>query len=644
MTILEGGSITNTGTWKLTDNSDMWGSGGGAGEHFVNSGTLDKASGTGTTFIGTNNVRVDNTGTVRASVGTLDLLAGTWPGTVIDSAAGGIVDIQFDATSVLSGEYDLIGDGSTTWRGTVVPTAPVTLAFEPGEFESRINDWNSTATNTVTNTGSMPTVDSTDLGSGFVNTGSMTISGFVQTTGFTNSGTVDQGAVQVRIGDAGSVVNTGTWRMTESSSITGWSGGVLERFVNSGTVHKATGPGDAFMTGDLRVDNTGTVHVTTGTLQLSAGAWPSTVTETGTGAVLDITFGNSAVSGEYDLIGEGSTIWRGTVVPTAPVTLAFEPGEFESRINDWNSTATNTVTNTGSMPTVDSTDLGSGFVNTGSMTISGFVQTTGFTNSGTVDQGAVQVRIGEAGSVVNTGTWRMTESSSITGWSGGVLERFVNSGTVHKATGTGDAFMTGDVRVDNTGTVRVTTGTLHVDTTLSSGTWDLVNGRLGLPSTTTNNGATLVLTGPTAAVTGSTTLLSNSGDLTLNDGAVLLVGTWSTPFTNSGTVRASARRARSRRRATSSTPLRVVSSSTSRAALIRVLRHDRGRRRRRPGGHAPSHPSDAVHADSCRCLPDHALRQPDRSLRERDRHRRAAEHHVLDPAAAPQRHRRTTGR
>ena len=107
VTILEGGSITNTGTWKLTDNSDMWGFGGGAGEHFVNSGTLDKATGAGTAFIGTNNVRVDNTGTVRATTGTLDLVAGTWPGTVIDSAAGGVVDIQFDTTSALSGAYDL---------------------------------------------------------------------------------------------------------------------------------------------------------------------------------------------------------------------------------------------------------------------------------------------------------------------------------------------------------------------------------------------------------------------------------------------------------------------------------------------------------------------------------------------------------
>ena len=103
VTIQEGGSITNTGTWKLTDNSDMWGFGGGTGEHFVNSGTLDKATGAGTAFIGTNNVRVDNTGTVRATTGTLDLLAGTWPGTVIDSAAGGIVDIQFDTTSVRVG-------------------------------------------------------------------------------------------------------------------------------------------------------------------------------------------------------------------------------------------------------------------------------------------------------------------------------------------------------------------------------------------------------------------------------------------------------------------------------------------------------------------------------------------------------------
>ena len=89
VTILEGGSITNTGTWRMTDNSDMWGTGGVGVEHFVNSGTLDKATGTGTAFIGTNNVRVDNTGIVRASAGTLDLVAGTWPGTVTDTAAGG---------------------------------------------------------------------------------------------------------------------------------------------------------------------------------------------------------------------------------------------------------------------------------------------------------------------------------------------------------------------------------------------------------------------------------------------------------------------------------------------------------------------------------------------------------------------------
>ena len=418
----------------------MWGTSGVAVERFVNSGTLDKATGTGTAFIGTNNVRVDNTGTVRATTGTLDLVAGTWPATILQAATDAVLDIQFDTTSVVSGTFDVAGGGTTIWRGAITPAGPMTLAFGPGEWNNLISAWGSTAANTVTNTGTMPITQSTFF-----------------TVGFTNAGIVDQASARVTIVEGGSITNSGTWKLTDNSDMWGTSGVAVERFVNSGTLDKATGTGTAFIgTNNVRVDNTGTVRATTGTLHVSAGAWPGTVIDSAAGGIVDIQFdATSVLSGEYDLIGEGSTIWRGTVVPTAPVTLAFEPGEFESRINDWNSTATNTVTNTGSMPTVDSTDLGSGFVNTGSMTISGFVQTTGFTNSGTVDQGAVQVRIGDAGSVVNTGTWRMTESSSITGWSGGVLERFVNSGTVHKATGPGDAFMTGDVRVDNTGTVRV---------------------------------------------------------------------------------------------------------------------------------------------------------------------------------------------
>ena len=156
MTIVEGGSITNSGTWKLTDNSDMWGTAGGVGERFVNSGTLDKASGTGAAFIGTNNVRVDNTGIVRASVGTLDLIAGTWPATILQAATDAVLDIQFDTTSVVSGTFDVAGGGPRSGVARSPRSGPMTLAFGPGEWNNLITAWRSTATNTVTNTGTMP--------------------------------------------------------------------------------------------------------------------------------------------------------------------------------------------------------------------------------------------------------------------------------------------------------------------------------------------------------------------------------------------------------------------------------------------------------------------------------------------------------
>ena len=262
VTIVEGGSITNTGTWKLTDNSDMWGFAGGAGEHFVNSGTLDKATGAGTAFIGTNNVRVDNTGTVRATTGTLDLLAGTWPATILQAATDAVLDIQFDTTSTPSGLFDVTGGGTTIWRGAITPTGPMTLAFGPGEWNNQITFWNSTAANTVTNTAMMPIPLSTSFAP----------------AGFTNAGTVDQASARVTILEGGSITNTGTWKLTDNSDMWGFAGGTGEHFVNSGTLDKATGAGTAFIgTNNVRVDNTGTVRATTGTLDLLAGAWPGTV-------------------------------------------------------------------------------------------------------------------------------------------------------------------------------------------------------------------------------------------------------------------------------------------------------------------------------------------------------------------------------
>ena len=439
VTIVEGGSITNTGTWRLTDNSDMWGTGGVAVEHFVNSGTLDKATGTGTAFIGTNNVRVDNTGIVRASAGTLDLVAGTWPATILQAATDAVLDIQFDTTSVVSGTFDVTGGGTTIWRGAITPSGPMTLAFGPGEWNNQITGWNSTATNTVTNTGTMPIPLSTSFAA----------------AGFTNAGTVDQATARVTIvrgwvdhqhRDVAAdrqLRHVGHRRCRRRAFRELRHVGQSDRHRHRVHRHQQRpsrqhrhrarqrrhlGPRRRNMARDDPAD-------------------------AATDGVVDIQFDTtSAVSGAFDVTGGGTTIWRGAITPSGPMTLAFGPGEWNNQITVWGSTATNTVTNTGTMPITHSTSFAP----------------AGFTNAGIVDQATARVTIVEGGSITNTGTWRLTDNSDMWGTGGVAVEHFVNSGTLDKATGTGTAFIgTNNVRVDNTGIVRASAGTLD----LLAGTW-----------------------------------------------------------------------------------------------------------------------------------------------------------------------------
>ena len=135
--------------------------------------------------------------------------------------------------------------------------------------------------------------------------------------------------------------------------------------------------------------------------------------------------------------------------------------------------------------------------------------------------------MGEAGEIRNSGSWTLVDVG-VVGFGGGLDERFINSGTL-AATGANASYLDGSVRLDNTGVISVSQGSLHVygpveqvsGPLLTDGTWIAANATLSLPTaslTTIGAGADVVLDGPTASFGEIAGLGSIAGSFTITGG------------------------------------------------------------------------------------------------------------------------------
>jgi autotransporter-associated beta strand protein len=257
--------------------------------------------------------------------------------------------------------------------------------------------------------------------------------------------------------------------------------GTLSRITNAGTFRKKTSAG--IINIGFALDNTGTVQVQTGTLNLAGGGSSTGTFSVSPGAFLAFkggthylggaTFGNS---GEIDINGATAAFNAATLVPG---TVNFSSGTLSG---------TGTVTFSGPLTWTNGTMSGSGTQTTnaqGGIIFSGggdpLLNGRILNNSGTATFSSNTYLFGSNGAVVNNLSTALIDLRGVNYiWDyGDAAPTLNNYGTLRKSADTGDIGISFDM--NNIGTVDVQSGGLSFQDvvtqlaggTLTGGTWNV---------------------------------------------------------------------------------------------------------------------------------------------------------------------------
>jgi hypothetical protein len=351
-----------------------------SGTYLVNNeGLLAKTGGTGTSSI---YAAIDNSGTIEADTGLLELAGG---GTLGGTIGGG------DGTVEVEGTYSA-GDGITT-----------SVVFSTGAQLAGYNKAIFSGPGTIATSGAATVAD---LGS---------FKAVVLTSGVTwsNSGTIDAGG-SVNLGftadDSATLLNTadGIFDLTTDDAYINadFSGTYLVN--NQGLLAKTGGTGISAIS--PAIDNSGTIEVDTGTLELADGTFGGEFKVTG---ALLLT-GESTFDG-LTIVGAGTATNSRSVDQTGTVTIGDDSATAASFANS------GTYTLNGNSDIAVGAGAASGFVNSGTLTMEGDGTSTisaVFTNTdaGTVDVDDGALAFDAAGnnfdgSIVGPGTLAFTGGS-----------------------------------------------------------------------------------------------------------------------------------------------------------------------------------------------------------------------------------------
>ncbi|HEV7926591.1 MAG TPA: Ig-like domain-containing protein, partial [Verrucomicrobiae bacterium] len=360
--------ITNNGSWLAETDDVLYNTGGGT-PTFYNNGTFSKAPTTGnTSLIG---LLLDNSGTVNINSGELTLSAGGSLGgtflaasnTTVTLSGGGFLNGTF--TAARGAQFQLTG-GTFTYGPNVDFTTPgasqqtggaitltnntitnvaiaggtITLSptFQGGSITNlTMVGATLTGTNTVTGvfnlsgtingaltvahgascfmtnlalTGAITVATNATLN--FVTTGSKTLYGST----LVNNGTLAWDGGTIYFNQSTVVTNNGSWLAETDDGIYNGSGNAPV-FYNRGIFTKSPTTGTTTFSG-LLFDNTGTVNVETGTINLNGGGQFLGSVQVASGAILNISNGgyldgtnNAATNGQILLSGGAFTYGSG---------------------------------------------------------------------------------------------------------------------------------------------------------------------------------------------------------------------------------------------------------------------------------------------------------------------------------------------
>jgi hypothetical protein len=570
-----GAIFTNSGTFD-DQNNQIFSDNSGT---FINTGTFMKSAGTGTT---TFNATFNNNGTVQVLAGTLNLADGS-------SSAGSFTVAGGTTLQFSGGTATLTGNSSISGTGTVkVTNGTVNLG---GAYNvtgtTQVTGGTATFSHAVTNlgvvtvsggtadfsTGSAITVASLTLSGGTLTgssawtvAGTMTWSGGGALTG-TGSTTIASGATLNLDANANKTFNTRTLTNNGKLVYQGDSGlngsGVLNnnnyfddqgnfkltgsiRFNNAGTFTKSVGTNTTQFQDTVQFNNSGTVNVLSGTLNVAGGGDTSSGTFNVSAPGI-LQFGGAAhtLTAASKITGDGTVIFNGgTTTLAGTYDLENGPTKFTSTFG--------TTTFTGPVLSLGTTlDMsGGGKINFSggqpitidTLIVTGFDSITGsddltvtrqFNWSGGVMSGTGTTTVADSATLTLTGgedDQRNLVNNGTINWNSGNFTlntgaTFTNNGTLndngdHSWSSNGSTFENAGAYVKTAGTGTTAIGPLFNNSgsvDIQSGTLTLTNGGTEDGSFTVEDGATLDLNSGNFTFSGSSSVTGfNTGTVILN--------------------------------------------------------------------------------------------------------------------------------
>ncbi len=446
-----GGQFQNNGVFN-DEASNVWNNDfQNAATQFVNGngGTYNKKSAGTTTFDG---VSFLNAGTISVQTGSLDLQGGG------SSPVGAHFNASAGASLRFTGGTYAVADGSGFGGNGqfVIAGGRVSIGAQVGAADFRLIG--GTLAGTQTFTGGLTWTDgnmndggtTTTIGSG----GSLTIGSTadhdLNAHALVNNGTVNWTSGRIRSGNGGAITNNGTFNDASGSVVNNDYQNATLTFTNgSGGVYNKSGNNTS--TYEVPFTNNGTINVTAGALNLTAGgAIGHGAAFHGAGQAL-LTGGTFATNGTVDsssLVLDGAQI-SGTHLFTGVVQ--WNSGNF-------NSAGTTTIASGATLKLTSGADHD--------------FNGHGFVNNGTVEwtAGAGRLRGGNAATFVNNGVFNDNASSNVNNDYQNATLAFTNGngGSYNKLSAGNTDFY---VPFNNSGTVNVSAGALalHGGGTFSGG-------------------------------------------------------------------------------------------------------------------------------------------------------------------------------
>ena len=463
--LFEHAQFKNAGTFKANSEGSYPQFALSASEGSVlNTGTLEKTAGSGTTSIGT---PIENEGTIAGHSGTLALTTGTLKnGSELEGSIAfdestvfteGKVEGQ-KATVKLTGSASLSADSSSTATiGTLIIKSSSTTVTGAGKVA---------VSKTLTDEGGKMT----GSGSTVVLPGATgTVTGYLEIYGraLVNEGTVTAESA-IFMHEEAQVENTGTFKANTEGSYSQFergSGSTSGMVVNRGLFEKTAGSGEAGVGVAFENDNEGTAAAKSGNLYFSSLTLkggsklegPTTFdTATVRGGHVDASTANATVQSTLNL-ESGGTATVGTLHLKSSATITGA-GTLDI--------STSFLPESGKMSGSGSTVVLPGATGT----INGFLEIYGrpFINEGTVSSTG-SIFMHEEARVENTGTFKANSEGSYAQFargSGSTSGVIVNGGVFEKTAGTGTTYV--EVPFENRGTLKTLTGKLVIERPIST--------------------------------------------------------------------------------------------------------------------------------------------------------------------------------